>query len=344
MGGRSPSSSDIDRHYRSRDYYGGSSYYSSSYSSDHSSSSRSRSEVEMPKRRITSAEQIFTSHGMAPEFDPSKIKLPREALDSALSPHSRAMIFAEDVTGSMGKYLLGLIQTQYPRLFKEILQRYSFNPHIMFMGVGDVEAGDTAPLQVTQFESDLRMLEQLEKIWLEKRGGRNPYESYILPWYFAGKYCKLDCFDKRGEKGFLFTFGDEEPTPSLSSWELRTVFGDRPELDTRSVSATDCLEMASEKFYCYHIILHGSNYTECDMRKWYGLLGGHACDLSDYDCLPDLVCAIIDMYEGCSKTEAIEKIESANARYVVRNALMRHEEHVKDVKVATDKQSSIEIF
>lgn len=340
MGGRAPSSSEIDSHYRSRDYYGGS-YYSSSRDFG---SMDLRSKVEVPKRRITSAEQIFKAIQMIDEFNPAKMKLPREACDSAMSPKSRGIIFAEDVTGSMGRFLLSLIQTQYPRLFKEILNRYSFNPHIMFMGVGDVAAHDQAPLQATQFESDLRMLEQLEKIWLEKGGGRNPFESYILPWYFAGKYCKMDCFDKRGEKGFLFTFGDEEPTPYLTSQELRKVFGERTDLDERTVTATDCLEMASEKFYCYHIILHGNNYSECDMDKWYELLGGHACDLSDYDCLPELICAIIDMYEGCSKTEAIEKINNSEARYVVRNALLCHEEHVEDKKVVSDQESKIEIF
>lgn len=334
MGGYSPSSSDIDRHYRERDYYGASSYYDSG-----------RTERVTPKRTITTAEQIFTQSGMFQNFDPAVIKLPREALDSAMSPHSRGLIFAEDVTGSMGRYLLSLIQTQFPKLIKEVLNRFSFNPHIMFMGIGDVAAGDIAPLQVTQFESDLRMLEQLEKLWLEKHGGNNPFESYILAWYFAAKYCKMDCYDKRGEKGFIFTFGDEEPTPRLTASELRTVFGDRPDLDKRTVSSTDCLEMVSEKFYPYHIILHGSNYYACEISKWRDLLDGHACDLEDYDCLPDLVCAIIDMYEGHSKTEVIEKIEDSHTRHVVRNALSYHEEHVDDVKVSgTETESKIEIF
>lgn len=334
MGGYSPSSSDIDRHYRERDYYGASSYYDSG-----------RTERVAPKKTITRAEQIFTQSGMFQNFDPSVIKLPREALDSAMSPHSRGLIFAEDVTGSMGRYLLSLIQKQFPKLIKEVLNRFSFNPHIMFMGIGDVSEGDIAPLQVTQFESDLRMLEQLEKLWLEKHGGSNPYESYILAWYFAAKYCKMDCYDKRGEKGFIFTFGDEEPTPRLTSGELRTVFGDRPELDKRTVSATDCLEMVSEKFYPYHIILHGGNYDNIVVHKWKNLLGGQACDLEDYDCLPDLVCAIIDMYEGKSKSDAIDKIDDPHIRYVVRKALSDHDEHVDDVKVDTaDAESKIEIF
>lgn len=336
MGGYSPSSRDIDRHYESRGYYGASSY---------SSGTGRKKETVIPEKRITSAEQVFTQRGMFPDFDPSKIKLPREALDSAMSPHSRGVILAPDLTGSMGRYLLSLIQKQLPTLVKELLNRFSFNPHILFAGIGDVEVGDVAPLQVTQFESDLRMLEQLEKLWLEKGGGSNPYESYILAWYFAGMFCKMDCYDKRGEKGFLFTFGDEEPTPSLSSRELRTVFGDRPEIDYRTVSATDCLELASEKFYPYHIILHGSNYWACNMSKWEDLLGGHACDLEDYDCLPELVCAIISMYEGKSKTEVLDSIEGSHTRSVVRNALRNHEEYVKDVKVKAEGSSeNIEVF
>lgn len=334
MGGPSPSSRDIDRHYRERDYYGASSYYDSG-----------RTTSVTPRKSITSAEQIFTQSGLFKDFDPSQIKLPREALDSAMSPHSRGIIFAEDVTGSMGRFLLSLIQKQFPKLIKEVLKRFGFNPHIMFMGIGDVAAGDRAPLQVTQFESDLRMLEQLEKLWLEKRGGGNDYESYILAWYFAAKYCKMDCFEKRGEKGFIFTFGDEEPTPALSASELKTVFGDRKDLDRRRVSATDCLEMASEKFYPYHIILHGSGYYYGVVRKWKDLLGGNACDLRDYDCLPDLTCAIIDMYEGNSKSEVLDKIEDWHTREVVKEALTDHPERVADKKVdSTEKNSDIEIF
>lgn len=334
MGGRPIETSDMERHYRSRDYYGASSYYSSGKSVDVS-----------PTKRITNASQVFKETRMRDEFNPAKIKLPREACDSAQSPHSKGIIYAEDFTGSMGCFLLSLIQKQFPKLIQMTYETVSFNPHIMFMGVGDVEQGDDAPLQVTQFETDLRMLEQLEKLWLEKGGGSNPYESYILPWYFAGKYCKMDCFDKRGEKGFLFTFGDEEPTPDLTADELRTVFGNRDDLDRRKVTATDCLEMASEKFNCYHIILRGSNYDRYVVSKWKNLMDGHACDLSDYECLPELVCTILKMYEGLSKTEAINSIEGYYTRRVVTEALCDHEENVVDEKVETNGDGNgLEIF
>lgn len=333
MGGGSVSSRDIDRHYESRGYYGASSYRSDS------------GVVRSSAPRITNATQVFKATRMIDEFNPAVMKLPREALDSALSPHSRGIIFAEDVTGSMDRYLLSLIQTQFPQLIKQIGKHVSFNPHIMFMGVGDVEAGDRAPLQVTQFETDLRMLEQLEKIWLEKRGGGNSYESYILAWYFAAKYCKMDCFEKRGEKGFLFTFGDESLTPYISARDLKTVFGDRPDLDTREVTAQDCYDMASEKFNCYHIILHGNGYGRCYMNDWYELMGGNVCDLDDYDCLPQLVLAIIDMYEGKSKNEVISAIDDYHTRTVVKNALRGHADYVVDKKVdATDREENIEVF
>ncbi len=334
MGGRPIETSDMERHYRSRDYYGASSYYSSGRSVDVS-----------PTKRVTNASQVFKETRMRDEFNPAKIKLPREACDSAQSPHSRGIIYAEDFTGSMGSFLLSLIQKQFPKLIQMTYETVSFNPHIMFMGVGDVEQGDKAPLQVTQFETDLRMLEQLEKLWLEQRGGWNSYESYILPWYFAGKYCKMDCFDKRGEKGFLFTFGDEEPTPALTADELRTVFGNRDDLDKRKVTATDCLEMASEKFNCYHIILRGNGYDSYTVSKWKNLMDGHACDLSDYECLPELVCTILKMYEGLSKTEAIDSIEDYHTKRVVTEALRDHEENVVDEKVETNGDGNgLEIF
>ena len=293
-------------------------------------------------RSATSAQQVFRSTRMLDEFNPAKMKLPREACDSAESPRSRGIIFAEDVTGSMGRFLLSLIQKEFPTLIKQTYETVSYDPHIMFMGVGDVAAGDDAPLQVTQFETDLRMLEQLQKIWLEQGGGGNSYESYILPWYFAAKHTKMDCYEKRGEKGFLFTFGDEDPTPRLTAAEIKEVFGSQDSLQTLVITAEDCLEMASEKFYCYHIILRGSYYSCIYMEKWRKLMGSHVCDLSDHRYLPELVSTILAMYEGLTKTEAINKIQNSTARRVVEDALKWHEETVADLPKGN--ASDIELF
>ena len=295
--------------------------------------------------KATDASQVFRSRDMAAEFDPARMKLPREACDSAESPHSRGIIYAEDVTGSMGRFLLSLIKDEFPRLINLTYESVSYNPHIMFMGVGDVAAHDSAPLQVTQFEADLRMLDQLQRIYLERGGGGNDYESYILPWYFAAKHIKMDCWEKRGEKGFLFTFGDEEPTPCLTSSQISTVFGENSSIQERMLTGRECLEMASEKFNCYHVILHGSyysNYSREVVSKWKKLMGGHACDLSDHTKMPELVTTILRMHEGLSKNEAIKKIQDPYARRVVELALCDHEEIVE--QYVSDNTAPIDIF
>ena len=80
-------------------------------------------------------------------------------------------------------------------MVEEILARKPVSdPHILCMGIGDVLC-DQAPLQVTQFEADIRIAEQLEKLWLEKGGGGNSCESYNLPWYFAAMHTAIDCFE-----------------------------------------------------------------------------------------------------------------------------------------------------
>ena len=297
-------------------------------------------------RSATNYNQVFKGSRMKNEYNPSLMKLPREACDSVDCPHSRGIIYCQDVTGSMGDYSLSLIKNEFPRLIKLTHESVSYDPHIMYMGVGDVEF-DSAPLQVTQFEADLRMLEQLQEIYIEGGGGSNPYESYILPWYFAGNHIEMDCYKKRGEKGFLFTFGDELPTPHLTASQLSKVFGKDELIQTRMVTAEDCLEMASSKFYCYHVILHGwyyEHHNKYDLREqWRDLLGGHVCDLSDHHYLPELVTTILRMYEGYSKTEYLSCISDNEAKNVVKDALKWHEEVVVDEKEER-KSRNVELF
>lgn len=296
--------------------------------------------------RATRYEQVFKARAMYDLFNPAVMNLPREACDSAESPRSRGIILAEDVTGSMGDFIMSLIKNEFPELIRLIYENVSYNPHICFMGVGDAVCDD-APLQVTQFETDLRMLDQLQQVYIEGGGGGNRYESYILPWYFAGKHVKMDCWDKRREKGFLFTFGDEEPTPSLRRSDIEKVFGSQDYIQESIITAEDCLRMASEKFYCYHIVLHGNYYRfhgSTAVREWKDLLGSHAVDLPNHKFVPELVTTILSMYEGRSKSEAIRLIQNIEAREVIRMALADHEEHVEDNSDEYRLDNGIELF
>ena len=126
------------------------------------------------------------SHGLNPHLDPRNIKNGiRESRDSDANPASTAIIIGLDVTGSMGLIADAIAREGLKTLFTEIYDRQPVrDPHILFMGVGDALC-DTAPLQVSQFEADIRIADQLVDLWLESGGGANACESYTLPWYFG---------------------------------------------------------------------------------------------------------------------------------------------------------------
>ena len=127
-------------------------------------------------------DKIFKStSGMKEYLNPKGIKV-RESRDSAINPESNAIIVGIDVTGSMGMIAEALAREGLGVLFNEILNRKPVSdPHVMFMAIGDANC-DSAPLQVSQFECNDAVIEQLTDIYLEGRGGGNDFESYNLPW------------------------------------------------------------------------------------------------------------------------------------------------------------------
>ena len=178
-------------------------------------------------RKITSdssAENLFKNTQMLDKFNPKFISV-REARDNDEHPNSTPIAIGVDVTGSMGYLSEEIIKNSLNELMKKL---YASNvipdPQLMFAAIGDAEEDD-APLQVTQFESDIRIAEQLLELWLEGRGGDTP-EDYSLFWYFLAKHTDTDSMKKRGQKGFAFTIGDAPNHPSLSKNAIKKIFND----------------------------------------------------------------------------------------------------------------------
>jgi len=162
-----------------------------------------RSYVTSKSYDTKSTDEIFDKKIIDKSLDPKGVKI-RESRDSKDKPNTNAIIIGLDVTGSMSCVLDAMARKGLDTLCTEIYNRKPVSdPHIMIMGIGDAEAGDQAPLQVTQFEADIRILQQLEKVWLEGHGGGNDFEGYTLPWYFAALHTSIDCFEKRKKKGYL---------------------------------------------------------------------------------------------------------------------------------------------
>jgi hypothetical protein len=250
-------------------------------------------------------------------MDPKGIDV-RESRDSVKNPESNAIIIGMDVTGSMA-IILDSMMRKLNTLVEEIYDRKPVSdPHIMCMGIGDCECDD-APLQVTEFEADIRIAKQLADMWLEGGGGGNRTESYTLPWYFAAQKTAIDCFDKRGKKGYLFTIGDEGMPAEVHKDDMKQFLG-----ADRGYTAQQLFDMASLKYNVYHIIVEqGSNYkrfSDFVVDSWMPMLGQNAIRLSDHRRLPEVIVSAIQVNEGMSRREVIASW-SGEAREAVTHSL-----------------------
>jgi hypothetical protein len=214
--------------------------------------------------RSARREEIFTNTGLKDSLNPAKIML-RESCDSADNPNSTPIIIGLDVTGSMGIIAEIMAKESLGTLVSGIYERRPIpDPHVMLMGIGDI-TGDKAPLQVTQFEADIRVANQLKEIWLEANGQGNGFESYDLPWYFAANRTAIDSFSKRGKKGYLFTIGDERPPAEcLNLSNLRRVFGNTVEAGT---TVNQALADAQQRYAVFHVIVEEGGYARTALQR-----------------------------------------------------------------------------
>jgi hypothetical protein len=269
--------------------------------------------------------QVFTRRQILDDFDPKKINV-RESRDSEEHPESNAIILGVDVTGSMGIVAEKIITGGLGKLIEGILERKPVSdPQIMVMGVGDLTC-DYAPLQVTQFETDIRIAEQLSNIWQEGHGGGNGFESYDIPWEFAGKHTSIDCFEKRNKKGYLFTIGDEPPPPPEHAYGvglLKKVFNGVE----CALNSADMLESAKQKYNVFHVICeqgsfcsYGHNHV---LKDWDKILGKRALLLDNYDNLPEVIISAIMINEGADPENVINSWEKPNVQESVRHSIFR---------------------
>lgn len=188
--------------------------------------------------------QYYEARGLDPMLNPKNVT--RECCDSDEHPNTIPVILALDVTGSMGdgcKACAAKLNEIMTTLYEKVK-----DVQFMTMGIGDF-AYDSAPLQVSQFESDIRILDQLNKTYFEGGGGGNSFESYTAAWYFALHHTKLDCH-KRGKKGIIISMGDEPLNPYLPRDRVQRIIGDNVQAD---IDTAALYEEAKEKFDIYHI-------------------------------------------------------------------------------------------
>jgi len=236
---------------------------------------------------------IFKLKNLNKNMDPSTIDF-RESRDSDEHPNSIPIIIGLDVTGSMGTVPHHLIKNGLPNMISNLIKNNIQDSQILFMGIGDHKT-DSAPLQISQFESSDDLLDKwLTSIYIEGRGGRNGGESYMLAWYFASQYTSIDSYEKRNKKGYLFTIGDEPVFNSISKSNLKLIFKDKFKNINQSLTfdniwennidnkndkflTIDLLNEAKKLYNIYHIHVKQTKNgkIESTIEKWKNLIGNN---------------------------------------------------------------------
>lgn len=264
---------------------GGGAWTTSAYTSYVNTTKR----MSADKITLDSVDQFYDARSLDPALNPKGVKV-RECRDSEEHPSTIPIILGLDVTGSMGSACAAVAR----QLDKIITGLYADvkDVEFMVMGIGDF-AYDRAPLQVSQFESDVRICDQLGKIWFERGGGGNSFESYTAAWYFALKHTDLDCW-KRGKKGIIITMGDEPLNPYLPGKDFNRVFG----YGGQDVDTVELYKQVTEKFDVYHIIItdpesSGQMYLTMDKNSWGKVLDGQHLFVKKSDELPEVIHDIV---------------------------------------------------
>jgi hypothetical protein len=230
-------------------------------------------------RAALPTQKVFKQAACHPLMNPKGVKA-RESRDSAEHPQSISIVFALDVTGSMGEIPVRLATQELPHFMKLLTDCKIPDPQLLFMAVGDATS-DQAPLQVGQFESTAELMDQwLTWSYLEGNGGGQGKESYELALYFLATHTATDCFIKRRKRGYLLMTGDELPYPVVSRHQVEAIVGDKLDED---VPVEEVVAELQESFEPFFLVPDLDRRARCE-RRWRDLLGDHVvCMTSSAD-------------------------------------------------------------
>ncbi|NHZ91098.1 VWA domain-containing protein [Massilia sp. CCM 8733] len=243
-------------------------------------------------RASASRTEVFTQRGCHALMNPNGLKI-RESRDSVDHPNSLGIVFALDVTGSMGDIPQSLATRELPTFMALLGAVGVADPQLLFMAIGDATS-DRAPLQVGQFESTAELMDQwLTWSYLEGGGGGSGEESYELAFYMVAQHTDMDCWLKRRKKGYLFITGDELPYPAVSRHQIGSLVGDTLDED---VPIAEAIAAASETYHVFFLIPDLGRRGRCE-KRWRELLGDHVICMEE----PGDACAVAAAIVGLTE-------------------------------------------
>lgn len=257
-----------------------------------------------------STADIFTKTTVDKEMSSVDVKL-RESRDSDIHPESLSVIVNLDVTGSMQDIPEKLVKGKLGEVLDTLISHNILHPQVLFCANGDHEC-DRYPFQVGQFESgNEELMKWLTSTVLEGGGGGNYGESYALAWLFASRFTSIDCFEKRGIKGFIFTIGDECCLKNYPADKLKKIFNLPQASD---MTAEQMLAEAERMYHVYHIhISHGRGDYREEISTWKELLGQRLIIIEDKDVVAEIIASTVDVVNGHDLESIVKSFDSSTA-------------------------------
>jgi hypothetical protein len=205
-----------------------------------------------------------------------------------------------------------------------LLEKYIEDPQISVAANDDFKVEPSRCFQISEFESDNRIDDHTRNIKLVSNGGGNGGESYDLVLFAAAYLTETDCFQKRGKKGYLFLYADENFFPVLSAKQVKSVFGITVE---DNIHIKDLVTAAQEKWEVFVMWPAASAY-EGAREQYVELFGAeYVITLEHPNIIAEVIGATIGINEGkVSAQQAIDDLVthtgiSANQASSVATAL-----------------------
>ncbi|HYE53976.1 MAG TPA: hypothetical protein VD996_04005, partial [Chitinophagaceae bacterium] len=157
----------------------------------------------------------------------------------------------------------------------------------------------------------------LTKIYLEGGGGGQNMESYLLAWLFAARHTSTDCFEKRAQKGFVFTIGDEWNWDQLSAADITRITGVR---QSSNVTAEQLLQEALMTNHVFHIHINEGSYRDSDpiIKPWKKLLGERFIKLEDHRVIAETIASAVAVVHGLDLKSVARTFDTRTAAVVSR--------------------------
>ncbi|GCF10789.1 hypothetical protein [Dictyobacter arantiisoli] len=246
-----------------------------------------------------------------PSLDPLGATV-RESRDSEAHPRSNAISILFDETGSMGG-IPRVFQRKLAELMRVLLlKNYLPDPQILFGALGDATC-DRVPLQIGQFESGVEMDEHLRNIILEGGGGGTRHESYELALYFLARHTAIDCWEKRGRKGYAFLIGDEKAYPFVDTKQVARHIGD--ELQEKISLHSIIAEVQRHYHFFFIFPRNASHGKDRNIQNfWHDLLGQNVIFLDDENAVCETIALTIGLTENAiNLAEGEQDLQEAGA-------------------------------